>query len=104
MNSSLTRGVTAGATAFLDALDRNIVYAYQPIVNVHTGEAYAFEALLRGHKNLGFSAIPMLFASMADVDVAVDAEMLLLDKAVRDFMVFARDGRRVSSSMRITAS
>jgi EAL domain-containing protein (putative c-di-GMP-specific phosphodiesterase class I)/GGDEF domain-containing protein len=89
VNSSLTRGVTAGATAFLDALDRNVVYAYQPIVNVHTGEAYAFEALLRGHRNLGFSAIPMLFASMADVDVAVDAEMLLLDKAIRDFMLFA---------------
>ena len=26
---------------------------------------------------------------MADVDVAVDAEMLLLDKAIRDFMLFA---------------
>src|ERR1700677_4209392 len=77
--------------AFLDALDRNVVYAYQPIVNVHTGEAYAFEAPLRGHRNLGFSAIPMLFASMADVDVAVDAEMLLLDKAIRDFMAFAGD-------------
>jgi hypothetical protein len=28
---------------------------------------------------------------MADVDVAVDAEMLLLDKAIRDFMAFAGD-------------
>jgi EAL domain-containing protein (putative c-di-GMP-specific phosphodiesterase class I) len=91
VTSDHPRGVTAGASAFLDALDRHVVYAYQPIVNVHTGEAYAFEALLRGHRNLGFNAIPMLFASMADVDVAVDAEMLLLDKAIRDFMHFAGD-------------
>jgi diguanylate cyclase (GGDEF)-like protein len=80
-----------GASAFLDALYLNVTYAYQPIVNVHTGEAYGFEALLRGHQTLGFSAIPMLFASMADIDVAVDAEMLLLDKAIGDFMAFAGD-------------
>jgi EAL domain-containing protein (putative c-di-GMP-specific phosphodiesterase class I) len=89
VNSSVASGVTAGAGAFLDALHRNITYAYQPIVNVHTGEAYGFEALLRGHEALGFSAIPMLFASMADIEVAVDAEMLLLNKAVGDFMAFA---------------
>ena len=82
-------GVTSGAEAFLESLHRNITYAYQPIVNVHTGEAYGFEALLRGHQALGFGAIPMLFASMADIDVAVDAEMLLLDKALRGFMSFA---------------
>ncbi len=89
MNPSVTTDVTSGAGAFLDALHRNITYAYQPIVNVHTGEAYGFEALLRGHQLMGFGAIPMLFASMGDVDVAVDAEMLLLDKAVADFMAFA---------------
>jgi EAL domain-containing protein (putative c-di-GMP-specific phosphodiesterase class I)/GGDEF domain-containing protein len=83
--------ITTGASVFLDALDRNVTYAYQPIVNVHTGEAYGFEALLRGHQALGYSAIPMLFASMADIDVAVDAELLLLNKAVRDFMAFAGD-------------
>jgi diguanylate cyclase (GGDEF)-like protein len=89
VNSSVTPGVTAGGGAFLDALHRNITYAYQAIVNVHTGEAYGFEALLRGHEALGFGAIPMLFASMADVDVAVEAEMLLLNKAIGDFMNFA---------------
>ncbi|HEV8020462.1 MAG TPA: GGDEF domain-containing protein [Candidatus Lustribacter sp.] len=91
MNSSLASGVITGADAFLDALARNVTYAYQPIVNVHTGEAYGFEALLRGHEQLGFSAIPMLFASMADVDTAAEAEMLLLDRAIGDYMRFARD-------------
>jgi predicted signal transduction protein with EAL and GGDEF domain len=69
--SSVVSDITTGSGAFLDALHKNITYAYQPIVNVHTGEAYGFEALLRGHRALGFSEIPMLFASMADIDMAV---------------------------------
>src|ERR1700722_2069655 len=89
--ASVASNVTSGRGAFLEALDRNVRYAYQPIVNVHTGEAYAFEALLRGHEALGFSEIPMLFASIADVDVAAEVEMLLLEKAVSGFMDFARD-------------
>jgi EAL domain-containing protein (putative c-di-GMP-specific phosphodiesterase class I)/GGDEF domain-containing protein len=89
--SSVVSDRTTGGGAFLNALHKNITYAYQPIVNVHTGEAYGFEALLRGHRALGFSEIPMLFASMADIDMAVDAEMLLLDKAIGDFMAFAGD-------------
>ena len=91
MNTSVVRDITSGANAFLHGLQRSISYAYQPIVNVHTGEAYAFEALLRGHEALGYREIPMLFASMTDIDIAVDAEMLLLNKAVRDFMTFAGD-------------
>jgi len=91
VNLSVASSVTAGAGAFLAAIHRNVTYAYQPIVNVHTGEAFAFEALLRGHQRLGFSEIPMLFASVADVDVAADVEMLLLDKAAGGFMDFARD-------------
>ncbi|MGA2392645.1 MAG: hypothetical protein ABSH03_04725, partial [Candidatus Lustribacter sp.] len=91
VNLSVASSVTAGAGAFLAAIHRNVTYAYQPIVNVHTGEAFAFEALLRGHQRLGFSEIPMLFASVADVDVAAEVEMLLLDKAAGGFMDFARD-------------
>src|ERR1700761_6120665 len=87
--ASVAGNVTSGRSAFVDALERGVTYAYQPIVNVHTGEAYGFEALLRGHQSLGFREIPMLFASIADIDVAVDAEMLLLDKAVAGFMQFA---------------
>jgi EAL domain-containing protein (putative c-di-GMP-specific phosphodiesterase class I)/GGDEF domain-containing protein len=79
------------AGVLLAALRRNVTYAYQPIVNVHTGEAYGFEALLRGHRSMGYSDIPHLFTSMGDIEVAVDAEMLLLEKAIAGFMLFAAD-------------
>lgn len=59
---------------------------------MHTGEAYGFEALLRGHRDLGFSDIPALFASITDMDLASDVKMLLLERAAGDFMSFAALG------------
>jgi EAL domain-containing protein (putative c-di-GMP-specific phosphodiesterase class I) len=85
------RDAPSDAGVLLAALRRNVTYAYQPIVNVHTGEAYGFEALRRGYGSMGYRDIPHLFASMGDIEVAVDAEMLLLDMAIAGFMPFAGD-------------
>ena len=92
MNTAVTRYAPGNAGVFLAALHRHVNYAYQPIVNVHTGEAYGFEALLRGHQALGYREVPDLFAAIGDVELAADAEMLLLEKAIAGFMVFAAGG------------
>ncbi len=89
MNATIPRETPDAAADFLAALQRHVEYAYQPIVNVHTGEAYGFEALLRGYPALGFDAVPDLFAAIDDPDVAVAAEILLLDKAIAGFTGFA---------------
>jgi EAL domain-containing protein (putative c-di-GMP-specific phosphodiesterase class I)/GGDEF domain-containing protein len=91
VNLSVARDAPDDAGVFLAALHRDITYAYQPIVNVHTGEAFGFEALLRGHRALGFSEISQLFTSIPDIDLAISAEMLLLEKAIAGFMAFAGD-------------
>jgi diguanylate cyclase (GGDEF)-like protein len=44
-------------TRILEQLD----FAFQPIVNVHTGACYAYEALLRGVEDVGFARIHDLF-------------------------------------------
>lgn len=38
-----------------------LTFAFQPIVHIHTGETYGFEALLRGWKEAGFSSIQEIF-------------------------------------------
>ncbi|MBF0201465.1 MAG: EAL domain-containing protein, partial [Desulfamplus sp.] len=38
-----------------------IDYAFQPIVNIHTGNVFGFEALLRKHEEAGFFSIDDLF-------------------------------------------
>jgi len=51
-------------------------FAFQPIVNVHSGTVYGFEALLRGAEEAGFASIPSLF-----------------DEAFADGVLFALDCR-----------
>ena len=36
-------------------------HAFQPVVNIHTGNTFGFEALLRCHSAAGFSSIDQLF-------------------------------------------
>jgi len=38
-----------------------ITFAFQPIVNIHTGVCYGYEALLRNYQEAGFSSIGSLF-------------------------------------------
>lgn len=39
----------------------HLTFAFQPIVHIHTGETYGFEALLRGWEKAGFSSIQEIF-------------------------------------------
>lgn len=39
----------------------SLTFAFQPIVHIHNGETYGFEALLRGWAAIGFDSIPAVF-------------------------------------------
>lgn len=41
--------------SFLASASKSLAYALQPIVNIHTGSVYGYEALLRGMSALGFA-------------------------------------------------
>lgn len=60
-------------------------YALQPIVNIHTGGVYGFEALLRGAAELGFDDIDALFVRAAQLGLTRDLDRHLRALAVAQF-------------------
>ncbi len=73
----------------ISAISAEIEYAFQPIVNVHSGDAYGFEALLRRHERVGAASIAELFEWIAKAGVVLAAELVLREKAVAAFVSFA---------------
>lgn len=66
--------------------------AFQPIVDAKTGMCFGYEALLRGHKELGFVSIPELF-DRAHEDVMLYAfDLGLREKAIVKFSAIERRG------------
>ncbi len=59
--------------------------AFQPIVNIHTGACYGYEALLRNVEAAGFASIQDFFDSCHALGILSDMEMLLREKAVSRF-------------------
>jgi diguanylate cyclase (GGDEF)-like protein len=62
-----------------------IVYALQPIVNIHTGGVYGYEALLRGVDKLGFADVEALFSQALADGLAGELELELRALAIAQF-------------------
>lgn len=71
--------------AFLNAVQHRLSYAFQPIVNVHTGVAYGYEALLRGHHHLGLPNIHNLFDIAWDMGILHGLDIILRTMALQSF-------------------
>lgn len=67
-----------------------IDYAFQPIVNIHTGNAFGFEALLRCYEQAGFSSIDELFDQAYDEKVLHQVDLYLRNIAFRKFAKFKK--------------
>lgn len=70
-------------------LDR-IDYAFQPIVNIHTGNTFGFEALLRCHREAGFSSIDDVFDRAYDQGLLHQVDLVLREKALGKFAHFRK--------------
>ena len=66
----------------LNAMD----YAYQPLVNIHTGSCFGFEALLRGFDRAGFSDPRAVFDAAAKEGVLYAVDVRLRDMAINKFV------------------
>lgn len=63
-------------------------HAFQPIVNIHTGNTFGFEALLRSHREAGFASIDQLFDSAYDQGLLHQVDLVLREKALKKFAPF----------------
>lgn len=60
--------------------------AFQPIVNIHTGTCYGYEALLRNYQAAGFVSIENFFDTCHALGILHHVEMVLREKAAVKFV------------------
>jgi diguanylate cyclase (GGDEF)-like protein len=59
--------------------------ALQPIVNIHTGACYGYEALLRGHQQVGFDTPQEVFDLAHGLGVLGKVDLRVREKAIAKF-------------------
>ena len=69
----------------LEQIDQKIEYAFQPIVDIHSGVTYGSEALLRGPAMLGFETIQALFDYAFSNNIIHQVDIALRRKALSAF-------------------
>lgn len=60
-------------------------HAFEPIVNIHTGATFGYEALLRNYQAAGFETIWEFFESAHKEGALYQVELLLREKAIEKF-------------------
>lgn len=66
---------------YLDILD----VAFQPIVDIHSGETFGVEALLRGTESLGFESIASFFDRLFEENILYTFDLALREKVIKKF-------------------
>lgn len=66
---------------YLDVLD----IAFQPIVDIHSGELFGVEALLRGTDTLGFESIESFFDRLFEENTLYAFDLALREKVIKKF-------------------
>lgn len=78
---------------FLTCAHNTLVYALQPIVNIHTGSIYGYEALLRGVAELGFKDVFALLNYAWKGNFSGTLDTLLRNLAIARFAQLPNAGR-----------
>ncbi|MDF1747989.1 MAG: GGDEF domain-containing protein [Alphaproteobacteria bacterium] len=80
-----SREVKKREDAFLAATSHAATFAFQPIVNIHTGRCIGFEALLRNINKLGYKSISSFFDHAWNLGVLHRLDILLRRIAISQF-------------------
>ena len=68
-------------------------FAFQPIVDIHSGRIFGVEALLRGHEAVGFSSVKDVFESACQSGMLNRFELYLREKVMHKFRSIPGSGR-----------
>ncbi len=71
--------------AWQDSIDL-LDFAFQPIVNIHTGVCYGFEALLRNHEQAGFQSIQGVFDRAFQENMLFFLDLKLRERVLEKYM------------------
>lgn len=71
--------------AFLEDAEIKLEYDFQPISDIHTGEVYGFEALLRNTKALGFQTPNDIFDFATSIGCLPEFELSLREKSIEKY-------------------
>jgi diguanylate cyclase (GGDEF)-like protein len=85
--------VAVRSQEYWDSVAESLDFAFQPIVNVHTGACYGYEALLRGTDAEGFETIHSFFDAACDDLQLHGVDLALRAKAAKKFMQIAQHRR-----------
>ncbi|MFD2435761.1 GGDEF domain-containing protein [Modicisalibacter luteus] len=70
---------------FFRRVERDIIFAFQPIVSMHSGRCYAVEALMRNWDALGFRSIGALLDFAHQHRILAETDLTLRKIALRQF-------------------
>ena len=71
----------------LNSTLKTVDFAFQPIVNIHTGAVYGYEALLRNVDQIGFDAIIAFFDHVHKMGLSGKIHQALLVKALNKYLL-----------------
>lgn len=80
---------------FWDKVFFHLDYAYQPIIDSSKGGIFAYEALLRGYVEAGYSSIDELLNAAYEQGVLYELDLQLRKLAITKFMQFANDNEKL---------
>lgn len=69
-----------------ERIEEQLDYAFQPIVNIHTGTVFGFEALLRNWREAGFPSIQGLFDAAYEEQQLYALDLRLRARALEKFL------------------
>ncbi|MBF0563186.1 MAG: EAL domain-containing protein, partial [Alphaproteobacteria bacterium] len=84
-----------GVDSLIEDAEAEFFFTFQPIVSVVSGQCHGYQAVALSHDRLEFPDIGSLYEEARKISALHRLDLMLREKAIRDFVRFARKGERL---------
>lgn len=84
---------SADAKAFIEMAKQVLDFAFQPIVDIHNGTVFGYEALMRHHDKMGVETIFEVFDRAEDLNILHRFDMVVRARVISKFSKLPRSHR-----------